>query len=179
MIELWSLVSYPNVEMTVDELTEYGMERLTDDQIKRFLRVQHVGVLGLPAAETPYLLPMSYGFDGESRLYFSYVVGDQSRKATLSDRTEGASFLVYNAETMFHWRSVLVTGALRSLSEDERTDVEREQTPAWRPELLETASEGETTRMYELEIDEWTGVRHAIHPPTFAQRSSRNREQSE
>ncbi|AEH39361.1 pyridoxamine 5'-phosphate oxidase family protein [Halopiger xanaduensis] len=160
--------------MTIDELTDYGMERMTDDEIEVFLKTQSLGVLGLPTEGTPYLIPLSYGYDGGSTLYFVYVVGAESRKATLSDRADTASFLVYSAETMFHWRSVLATGSLRRLSDDERSAITDAQTPIWRPELLETASEAESTRIYELTVDEWTGIRHAIAPPTFAQRSSRD-----
>ncbi|GAB6882015.1 hypothetical protein JCM19583_12680 [Halopiger thermotolerans] len=160
--------------MTIDELADYGMERMTDEEIERFLKTQSLGILGLPTGETPYLLPMSYGYDGGSTLYFVYVVGAESRKATLSDRADTASFLVYSAETMFHWRSVLATGSLRRLSTDEQSALSDAETPIWRPELLETASETEQTRVYELAVDEWTGIRHAIAPPTFAQRSSRD-----
>ncbi|SEH15440.1 Nitroimidazol reductase NimA, pyridoxamine 5'-phosphate oxidase superfamily [Natronorubrum sediminis] len=160
--------------MTVDELTEYGMERMDDDDIVRFLSTHSLGVLGLPAEETPYLIPMSYGFDGESRLYFGYVVGSQSRKADLSEQTDTATFLVYSAETMFHWRSVLMTGTLRELPPDETSKATAVEGPMWRPELLETVSETRGNHYYELQIEEWTGLRHAIEPPAFTQRSSRD-----
>ncbi|RQG95490.1 pyridoxamine 5'-phosphate oxidase family protein [Natrarchaeobius chitinivorans] len=159
--------------MTVDELTDYGLERMDDDDIERFLATKSLGVLGLPTDGTPYLLPMSYGFDGDSRLYFVFVVGPESRKVDLTERAETVSFLVYSAETMFHWRSVLLTGAPRRLSEDEQSAVTDDEMPTWRPELLETASETEHVRIYELTVDEWTGLRHAIEPPTYAQRSAR------
>ncbi|GAB7020903.1 pyridoxamine 5'-phosphate oxidase family protein [Halostagnicola bangensis] len=159
--------------MTINELTDYGMERMTDEEIEQFLETRSLGIIGLPTGEAPYLVPMSYGYDGGSTLYFIYVVGSESRKATLSDQADTVSFLVYSAETMFHWRSVLATGSLRQLSEDELSTVSDAQTPIWRPELLETASEIESTQVYELTVDEWTGIRHAIEPPTFAQRSSR------
>lgn len=159
--------------MTIDELADCGMERMMDEEIERFLRIRSHGIIGLPTGEAPYLIPMSYGYDGGSTLYFVYVVGTESRKAMLSDRADTVSFLVYSVETMFHWQSVLITGSLRQLSEDERSTITDAQTPIWRPELLETASETESTHIYELTVDEWTGIRHAIKPPTFAQRSSR------
>ena len=161
--------------MTVDELGEYGMERMDDHQIAQFLSIQSIGVLGLSTREEPYLLPMSFGFDGESRLYFVFVVGSASRKAALASRAETASFLVYSAETAFHWRSVLVSGPLRELSEDERAELSETETPAWRPELFETVSEVEETRLFELRIEEWTGIGHDIRPPAYYQRSSADR----
>ncbi|NGM69147.1 pyridoxamine 5'-phosphate oxidase family protein [Natronolimnobius sp. AArcel1] len=160
--------------MTVDELTDYGMERLDDEAIRQFLATHSLGVLGLPTDSTPYLLPLSYGFDGESRLYFVYVTGTDSTKASLSDRADDASFLVYSAETMFHWQSVLITGTIHPLSTTDYEDLTEDQTPTWRPELFETASTDETTDIYTLEIDDWSGLRHSGTPPAYTERSSRD-----
>lgn len=159
--------------MTIDELSGYGMQQMDDEEIESFLKIQSQGVLGLPAEGAPYMIPMSYGFDGGSRLYFFYVVGSQSRKEELSTQSETASFLVYSAE-MFHWRSVLLTGTIRSLPEEKRANLTEAQTPTWRPELIETASETEETRLYEFRIDERAGVRHDVQAPSFDQRSSRD-----
>jgi hypothetical protein len=56
--------------MTIDELGEYGMQQMDDEEIETFLELQSQGVLGLPTEGAPYLIPMSYGFDGGSHLYF-------------------------------------------------------------------------------------------------------------
>ncbi|AFO57066.1 MULTISPECIES: pyridoxamine 5'-phosphate oxidase family protein [unclassified Natrinema] len=159
--------------MTIDELGGYGMEQMDEEAVTKFLTLQSHGVLGLPTENGPYLLPMSYGFDGNSRLYFWYVVGSQSRKAALSDQATTASFLVYRAE-MFHWRSVLLTGTIRRLPEEDRETLPESRTPAWRPEVIETASETEATRLYEFRIDDRTGVRHDLQAPSYDQRSSRD-----
>ena len=153
--------------MTVEELGEHGMVEMEDEEIEAFLRSHSLGVLGLPEEDAPYLLPMSYGFDGGTRLYFFYVVGAQSRKADLSDRAETARFLVYSTETMFNWRSVLLTGSIRKRSDESRAELARTQIPAWRPELFETASETEETRLYEFKIEEWTGLKYTGLPPHF------------
>lgn len=162
--------------MTVDELGEYGMQRMDDKEIEKFLMTQSLGILGLPTEGAPYLLPMSYGFDGGSRLYFFYIVGNQSRKEELSTRTEAASFLVYSAETAFHWRSVLLLGTIRKLPEGKRADLKENQTPTWRPELFEGVSEIEETDFWVFQIEESTGIRHAMRPPSYPyfQRSSEN-----
>ena len=154
--------------MTVDELGQHGMEQMEDDEVEAFLASHSLGVLGLPAEEAPYLVPMSYGYEGGTSLYFFYVLGAKSRKADLSDRAESASFLVYSTETMFNWRSVFLTGTIRQLSEDDRTELARTQIPAWRPELFETASETEDTRLYEFEIEEWSGIKYTGLPPGFS-----------
>jgi len=165
--------------MTIDSLEEHGMERMDDEEIEQFLSMQSMGVLGLPTEDEPYLLPMSYGFDGESRLYFFYLVGEESRKAELSEQAESASFLVYNAETAFHWRSVVLSGTLRELSEDESADLTDAQTPTWRPKLIQAASESEQTRFWKFSIEELTGIRHDAQPPGYPFYRRPNGEESE
>ena len=97
-----------SLEMTVDELESHGLVRMDDAEIRGFLSTQGTGVLGLPGEEVPYMIPMSYGFDGEA-LYFSYVLGSESRKAALTGEGTPARFLVYRADTTFNWESVLAS----------------------------------------------------------------------
>lgn len=160
--------------MIVDELDTYGVERMDDEAIERFLAIQHVGILGLATSGAPYLLPMSFGYDGGTSLYFSFFAGSESRKSDLADRSDTCSFLVYNAETMFHWRSVFLEGTIRRLSEAESTALTETQIPAWQPELFQTADDRDETKLYELEVAEWTGIRHAVRPPMYYERVDRN-----
>ncbi|MBX0296122.1 pyridoxamine 5'-phosphate oxidase family protein [Haloarcula nitratireducens] len=153
--------------MTIEGLTDFGMSEMSDEEIEGFLTSQSMGTLGLPTETEPYLVPMSYGYDGGSRLYFYFVVGNESRKAELASRAESASFLVYSAETAFNWESVRLTGTIRELPGDRRDHVEETAAPTWRPELFEAASESLGTRIYEFRIEEWTGVRHTGLPPGF------------
>jgi hypothetical protein len=153
--------------MTVDELGEHGVVRMDDDHVREYLSSQSVGVLALPGDEAPHMRPMSYGYDGESRLYFTYVVGTESRKTELSDRAEAARFLVYSAETPFNWRSVLLTGELGEVPDDERESVLATTEIPWRPDLFERAGETEETRLYEFRIRERVGIKHVGLPPGF------------
>ncbi len=153
--------------MTIDTLGEYGIARMEDVEVRGFLSSQHVGVLGLPAEGAPYLCPMSFWFDGTDRVYFPYVVGARSHKAALSDEAAIARLLVYRAETAFNWRSVLLTGPIDEVPEDERDAVEAELDVAWRPALFERAGESETTALYALRIDEQSGIKHLGLPPGF------------
>ena len=161
--------------MTIEELSAYGLTRMDDEQIEMYLKVHHIGVLALPAEGAPYQIPMAYGYDGGTSLYFNFVTGQSSRKVELSETSGKASFLVYRAETIFNWRSVALSGSIRPLQDDEYADLTEAQLPAWRPELLETASESEPTRIFEFEIEEQSGVRHAIQPPADWQRVSPER----
>jgi hypothetical protein len=153
--------------MTVDELDEYGMVRMTDEEITGYLASQRVGVLGLATDGAPSLRPMSFGFDGNSRLYFLYVLGDESRKAELSTEQPRARFLVYSAETPFNWRSVLLTGRLSEVDAEDAETAREVIDGAWRPEVFERAQKGEATRLYRFDIDERTGLKHLGLPPGF------------
>jgi len=153
--------------MTVDEFADYGVARMDDDAIDRFLAGQRVGVLGLPTDGAPSMRPLSYWFDGGARLYFLYVTGGESRKADLSERADVARFLVYRADTRFQWRSVLLTGTISRVPEDERESVEEAMDLRRRPDALERAGEGEGTVLYAFDIDDRTGIEHLGLPPGF------------
>ena len=153
--------------MSIDELREYGLEAMNDREIQQFLSSQKVGVLGLPDADEPYLLPLSFGYDGEERLFFTYLLGSSSRKGTMSEETDTASFLVYKVDTMYNWQSVLLTGALTTVPEAEWDELEDTMREVWRPELFETASLSGDIELYEFRIHEQTGVKHQGLPPGF------------
>lgn len=158
--------------MTTDDLREYGVVPMDDEELRGFLSSQSVGVLGLPTDAAPSMRPMSFWFDGTDRLYFLYVVGDGSRKADLSDRADAARFLVYRAETQFNWRSVLLTGRITAVSDDERDDVERAMAVHGRPDVLEQAMAATETQPYEFTIEETAGLKHLGLPPGFEESSA-------
>ena len=151
--------------MTVENLAEYGMEPMTDDAIQGFLSAQSTGVLGISTDAEPLLRPLSFWFDGDSALYFVYVLGSESRKETVSKQSETARFLIYSAETPFQWRSVLCSGSLSEVPESELSAVLDAMEIRWRPELFERASVEEPTALYRFEIAAWTGIKQLGLPP--------------
>ena len=151
--------------MTVDELERYGIEQMADDEVGKFLSTQDVGVLGLQAEDGPYLLPMSYGYDGESSLYFTFITGSSSRKAQLSDPDEPAKFLVYNASSMFAWESAILTGTVRAVPESDWDDLEELLEDVWHPDAFETAGELEGVDIYEFQAEEKNGIKQVGLPP--------------
>jgi len=153
--------------MSVDELGEYGMERMDADEIAQFLATQKTGVLGLPSDGGPYLVPITYGYDGDSRVFFTFVLGASSRKEALSDRAESATFLVFRVDSMFVWESVLLSGAIAPLPESEWDVALAELADAWRPEVYEQANLSRGTRIYAFEIEDRSGIKHASVPPGF------------
>ena len=163
--------------MSVDELHEYGLERMSDAEIRGFLAGQGLGVLALPTEGAPYVLPLSYDYDGESRLYFTYLLGSESRKATLSEQTEEASFLVFSADSMFNWESVMLTGTLRKPRPEEPTEPAEGVSRAWRPDVFQRADLSAGVEVYIFEITEQNGIRHTGLPPAFQPNAHADREQ--
>lgn len=153
--------------MTVDELKPYGLEELTDEEITAFLETQSLGVLGLPAEGTPYLLPLSYAFDGDSSLYFTYLLGAESRKERLTEAADRARFLVYSADTIFHWESVLLEGTFEALAPSEWGDIADLLEDVWRPEIFKTADTERNVAIYEFEVVESSGFRHTGLSPQY------------
>ncbi|QLG28752.1 pyridoxamine 5'-phosphate oxidase family protein [Halorarum halophilum] len=147
--------------MSIDEIRESSPDFMTDDQMREFLTEEGVGVLGLLDEGVPYLVPMSFGFDGDSTLYFVFLLfGTESRKETLSDRAGQARFLVYDAESANEWRSLSLTGPLREIEDDEWTDLRDAMENAWHPDVFSAADPMRGIEGYRLEIDEWTGIQH-------------------
>jgi hypothetical protein len=153
--------------MTIDDLGDDGMVRMTDEEIDGYLASQSVGVLGLPTDGAPSMRPMSYGYDGDSRLYFLYLIGSGSRKDELTRQAETARFLVYSAEATFNWRSVLLAGRLSEVRDAERETAEAALEGAWRPDVLERALATQATTLYEFEIDDRRGIKHLGLPEGF------------
>lgn len=158
--------------MTVDGLSEYGIERMSDTNIHGFLSSQSVGVLGLPTGTVPMMRPLSFWFDGDSTLYFVYVHSGDSKKEKLSQQAEMARFLVYSAETPFNWRSVLLTGSIGEVPESDRRAVLDAMEIRWRPDLFEQANVSEPTVLYQFAIRDQAGIKHLGLPPGFEAVSS-------
>lgn len=158
--------------MTIDVLREYGLADMDDSEIQDFLTNEGMGVLGLPTGGAPYLLPMSFGFDGESRLYFSFFVGGESRKVELSRQAETASFLVYSADSIFFWESVLLQGSLGELPDSE-WDAHRDALDnAWHLDLLDKAETAGELRIFTFDIEQQVGLKSMGLPPALQEERS-------
>jgi nitroimidazol reductase NimA-like FMN-containing flavoprotein (pyridoxamine 5'-phosphate oxidase superfamily) len=139
---------------------------MTEQDIEDFLASQGVGVLALPTDDAPYVLPLSFGYDGDRGLYFTFVTGDSSRKADLSSGGQQATYLVYAAESPFHWRSVVCQGAIHEIPSTEwAAHAEAMDDNAWRPDIFERASDTERVRVYRFDVEDWSGLRHTGLPP--------------
>ena len=158
--------------MTIEELEDYGMVRMEESDLRGFLSSQRVGVLALPAADAPTMRPLSYTFDGDSRLYFRFVLGSTSEKKTLTDRVDVARFLVFRTDTRYNWASVLLTGTIEAVSAGEQDRLGIDLKQVRRPDLFEQAEETVATHLYRFEIEAGVGLKHHGLPPGFEADSS-------
>jgi len=145
--------------MSIGAVTASTPEPMSDLRIREFLTDRGVGVLGLADGGTPYLIPMSSGYDGGDALSFPYLLfGPESRKQELSDRAEKARFLVYHARSVHSWRSVSIVGSVDPVAGDERDSLRGAMENAWHPDLFTAASLMRGVAGYRLAIDDWTGL---------------------
>ncbi len=144
--------------MSVDEIRESNTGQMSDEAIGELLTDQGVGVLGLADDDLPYLIPMSFGYDGDRSLYFVFLLfGTESRKETLAARNDRGRFLVYAADSMHDWRSVSLTGRIEAV-DDDWGKLRDAMENAWHPSLFSSASPMRGVRGYQFRIEEWTGI---------------------
>jgi len=149
--------------MSIAALTESGMSSMDDDEIGDFLTEQGVGILALNGEEVPYQVPLSFGFDGESSLYFVYLLfGTESRKESLTEATRRGHFLVFDATSMHEWQSVSATGDLAEIEDDEWPALQETMANAWHSDLFASADPMRGVSGYRFDVDEWTGVRYGV-----------------
>ncbi|WP_228546222.1 pyridoxamine 5'-phosphate oxidase family protein [Halegenticoccus tardaugens] len=149
--------------MTASDIDRLQGNRMTEAEAKSFLRERGTGVLSLAAGDEAYGVPISAGYDGESTLYFAFVgFGEKSRKTAFAERTERASFVVYEATTPADWRSVVVEGAVSEVERANRSAaMDALEDNAWYPSLFSEADPMEKLRIWALEIDSVSGLRGA------------------
>ncbi|WP_257298335.1 pyridoxamine 5'-phosphate oxidase family protein [Haloarchaeobius sp. FL176] len=153
--------------MTLETLAQYGVERMDDEAVRAFLTTQNVGILGLPTADAPVLLPLSFGFDGESTLYFTFVLQGDSEKQARAEQAEAATFLVYQADTAFTWQSARLTGRIEPVPEDEVDAARDALANAWRPTLFEESTDGVDVELYRFVVADWSAIKQTGLPPGF------------
>jgi hypothetical protein len=80
------------------------------------------GVLALANDGESYAVPMSFGFDGDSTIYFQFGFGEGSVKRAFLDATSAATLVVHDVRTCDDWHSVVVTGPIDRVPESRSVD---------------------------------------------------------
>lgn len=141
---------------TFAELEGIGMD---DKELDAFLHEQGIGVLSLTDGHEAYGVPVSFGYDGEDSCYFVFLrVGEQSKKEQFAEQTDRASLTVYDVSSKHVWTSVIISGSLHQIPDDEWDELEEAiEDNAWYPSLFSEAEPMRDIQGWKLQIDEITG----------------------
>ena len=133
--------------------------RMDDADIDRFLTEAGIGVLSMAKDDVPYGLPLSFGYDGDDRLYFVFRgYSAAGRKVTYAERAETVSFLVYDLASKDRWRSVILSGSFDRIAADEWTAArEAILDNAFRARLLTGGDVESNPRVWALDVEEKSG----------------------
>ncbi|WP_255191326.1 pyridoxamine 5'-phosphate oxidase family protein [Natronobeatus ordinarius] len=134
----------------------YGKPMSEDDAVE-FLNDRGTGVLCLAAERRAYGVPVAFAYDsGSDRVLFDLGFAAESKKRSFIERTDEVCLTVYEHSSPHEWRSVVVTGPLEGLAEDD-VDEELESwfyTVAGDVDVEETDLE---LQWYELRADDVSG----------------------
>ena len=130
---------------------------MPDDDAVEFLNERGTGVLCLAAEHRAYGIPVAFAYDsGSDRVLFDLGFAPESKKRSFIETTDDVCLTAYEHSSPHEWRSVVVTGPLEELAEDD-VDEELESwfyTVAGDIDVEETDLE---LQWYELRVEELTG----------------------
>lgn len=139
-----------------------GVE-MSEGEIRAMLESRGHGVLSLGAKNRGYGVPLSYSLDLENgRLVFGFVDAPNAKKRAFVETSEEATLTVYEYTDVDDWRSVIVTGTLRSISDPDLADhfaslfFQRDGAAGDSGDDMVDLDEFERT-WYELRIDDLSG----------------------
>ena len=135
----------------------YG-KTMGQHEITEFLTEQATGVLALSKDGRAYGIPMSFAYDEESeRAIMDFGFAEESKKREFLKTTDEVCLTVYEWNGPTDWKSVIVTGSLAQLDEDEVGD----DVAAWYYDVatdIDVASSIDELAWYELQIEDVSGV---------------------
>ncbi|WP_255171570.1 pyridoxamine 5'-phosphate oxidase family protein [Natrononativus amylolyticus] len=143
--------------MSLAEETE-----MTAAEIDAFLGRHETGVLALADADTPYAIPISYGYDNaETVFYMRLVSTPESEKRQFLASSPRARLVVYEEDDAGRtYRSVVAVGALEEIAPEELTVEHIEQYGAAKRPLFEIWGQSKqdlNIKLYEFEPTELSG----------------------
>lgn len=145
--------------------TELRGAWMDEPEIDRALKEIGYGTLALTRDDEAYGVPVSFGYDGDRLFLYLFQFGEESRKLGYSGQTERASLTIIDIESRDVWRSVIVTGTLHEVPEEETEHAEAAiDDNAWFPTFFPPDSPVTGVRWTELKIGEVTGRKGETSP---------------
>lgn len=87
---------------------------LSGEEIDRLLHTQRIGRLACSVDDQPYVVPITYGYDGR----YVYAYSSAGRKIDVMRRQPNVCFQVDEITGPSSWRSVVATGEYEELTKD-------------------------------------------------------------
>ncbi len=137
------------------------IDEMGQDEIHEVLHKIGYGHLGVIHEGKPYVMPMHYYLD-DGQIYLFTTVG---MKTDDMDADPDICLQVEELHSMEHWRSVIVTGKAKRLTEQSEIDrmmsVVKERNPTLSPAINRTWTDswgrGEVISIYQIYESEMTG----------------------
>lgn len=128
------------------------------EETAAFLEERGWGCLTLARDDAAYSIPVSFGYDGDSTLYFQLQTDEDGEKLAYLDATTTATFLVPRVRPP-NWQSVVVRGRISPVSDDDVGEAYAAFTDnAWFPTCPWTDEKDPTDMgLYELDVEEMSG----------------------
>lgn len=134
----------------------YG-KRMDDEEIEQFLTDQATGVLCLANDRTAYGIPVAFAYEAEGeRAVLDLGFAPESKKREFIETTDEVCLTTYEWSQPHDWRSVVMSGPLEELEDDEVDD----ETEAWFHAVakdIEVEERSLELRWYELRVTELSG----------------------
>ena len=141
--------------MALDRQTE-----MSAAETDAFLGRNETGVLALARSDDPYAVPISYGYDGETRQFYLRLVSTPESEKRAFLGSEPAAKLVVYEEDGDVYRSVVATGRLVEIDPGELTVERIEQYGRAKRPLFEIWGQEKPDldiKLYALEPEELSG----------------------
>lgn len=91
---------------------------LNEMQINHFLLSQSVGRIACTDRDVPYIVPVTYIFDGNAIICQS----KKGRKLDIMRKNPNVCFEVDSMQNMANWQSVIINGTFKELKAEEATE---------------------------------------------------------
>lgn len=153
--------------MSQNLYAQFSGTPMSRDDIEQLLQSQGYGIVSLCDDGTPYSIPISFGYDGES-VYLPFLSeSPQSTKADVITEGKTARLLVTDITGRFDWQSVSVTGPVHPVDPEgsEWNDfIETVDDNGWFMSGFERANSVDSFQGWRLEMESVTGLERNEQP---------------
>lgn len=93
-------------------------------ETEEFLKGRGLGVLGLAKEGEAYTIPIAFAYDdAANRCIFRFLMTEDSMKRRFVSKTDTASLTVYEWRTKDEWKSVVIRGPIRRITDEDLAQV--------------------------------------------------------